>query len=112
MAITEKDIKLLWGGAAGICSKPGCGEDCIKFVDVADPTLIGEMAHVIARKPKGPRGHAKGGTDHYSNLVLLCPTHHRLVDKAKPGTFSEELLLQWKADHEHSIRSRLAAPAY
>jgi hypothetical protein len=56
MAISDVDIKKLWGLAAGYCSMPGCEEDCVKFLDPDDPTIIGEMAHVIAEKPKGPRG--------------------------------------------------------
>jgi hypothetical protein len=57
MAIKEKDIKRLWGFAAGRCSRPGCDESCIRFLP-SDPTVIGEMAHIIAHSPIGPRGSA------------------------------------------------------
>jgi hypothetical protein len=86
MSLSSKDIKKLWGLAAGRCSRPGCSEVCIKFL-AADPTVIGEMAHVIAKKPGGPRGVVTGGEDTYENLVLLCPTHHTEVDKSPPGAF-------------------------
>jgi hypothetical protein len=33
MAILEADIKLLWGRAAGICSRPGCQEDLTRLVE-------------------------------------------------------------------------------
>ena len=105
MAISEKDIKLLWGRAGGRCSKPGCGIDLTKDVDEGLDYVIGEMAHVIARSPDGPRGKADGGTDTYANLILLCPNHHREIDKAPPGTFSAELLNEWKSEHEERIRS-------
>ena len=91
MAITEKDIKKLWGLAAGRCSRPGCDESCIKFLS-SDPTIIGEMAHVVAHSPIGPRASATGGADTYDNLILLCPTHHTEIDKAPPGTDSAKLL--------------------
>ncbi len=84
MPISEQDIKKLWGLAAGRCSKPGCGDDCVKFFG-ADPTIIGEMAHVIARQPKGRRGVPGGGSNSYDNLILLCPTHHTEIDKAPEG---------------------------
>lgn len=71
MSISEKDIKKLWGLAAGRCSYPGCDENCLPFLDYDDPTIIGEMAHVIAKKPKGPRGQSDGGSDNYENLILL-----------------------------------------
>jgi hypothetical protein len=112
MSIPEKDIKMLWGLAAGRCSKPGCEQECVKFLSSEDPTVIGEMAHVIAKKPAGPRGVPEGGDDTYDNLVLLCPTHHTEVDKAPEGTFPADLLHQWKADHEDAVRKSLAVPSY
>ena len=66
---------------------------------------VGEMAHVIARSPEGPRGERGGGSDEYENLVLLCPTCHRTVDKAPEGVFPPVLLHRWKADHERAIRA-------
>jgi len=112
MAISEPDIKRLWGKAAGTCSYPTCGVDCLPFLDVGDPTIVGEMAHVIARSTDGPRGRSAGGDDTYANLVLLCPTHHTVVDKAPEGKFTVEMLLQWKAHHESRIAASLAAPVF
>ncbi|MBB3859023.1 hypothetical protein GGQ88_000263 [Novosphingobium hassiacum] len=63
------------------------------------------MAHVIARSIAGPRGRAKGGDDSYANLILLCPTDHRHVDKAPDGEFPIELLHNWKMIHERRIRA-------
>lgn len=67
------------------------------------------MAHVIASSPAGPRGVADGGSDEYENLILLCPTCHRAVDKAPSGVFPVELLRQWKRDHEAQVRASGAA---
>lgn len=106
MPIDEKSIKKLWGQAAGRCSKPGCREECIKFFD-AGGTVIGEMAHVIAKSGNGPRGIPGGGSDDYENLILLCPTHHRMVDKAPAGTFSVDELHNWKNKHEVWVRHSL-----
>jgi len=112
MAISEKDIKKLWGLAAGRCSKPGCEEECITFLDPDDPTVIGEMAHVIARKPDGPRGVPDGGDDTYENLILLCPTHHRQVDKAHEGVYPATALHRWKQRHEERVRQSFLSPRY
>lgn len=105
MSISEADIKLLWGRAAGMCSRPGCGIDLTNLPEGRDAYTVGEMAHVIARSAAGPRGDGKGGDDSYSNLILLCPTDHRHVDKAPDGEFTTELLHEWKATHEDRIRS-------
>ncbi|MES1213489.1 MAG: HNH endonuclease signature motif containing protein [Singulisphaera sp.] len=112
MSIQEADIKRLWGKAAGRCSHPQCGTDCLPFLTVERPTVVGEMAHVIAKSTGGPRGSDTAGSDAYANLILLCPTHHTLVDKAPPGMFTEQMLLQWKATHEARVEESLRAPVF
>jgi hypothetical protein len=108
---SEKDIKRLWGLAAGRCAEPTCNTGCIQFVETDDPVLIGEMPHVIAQQEDGPRGKIGGGEDTYENLILLCPSHHRVVDKA-PTRFPEELLHKWKTNHETRVRRALEAPQF
>ena len=108
MAIAEKDIKKLWGLAAGHCAFPECPyPELLYFLEERDPTVIGEMAHVIAERENGPRGIAGGGTNSYENLILLCPTHHRLIDKTPAGIFPEDIVHQWKITHESRVREAL-----
>ena len=106
MSISEKDIKLLWGRAAGICCFPECNEELTKYLLKSNDFVVGEMAHVIAKAKGGPRTDGKGGNDTYENLLLLCPTHHRTIDKAPEGTFPVEKLHEWKEKHEKKIRER------
>lgn len=112
MVISEQNIKRLWGKAAGRCAFPVCGFDCLEYVVQNSPVVIGEMAHVIAKKPNGPRGKPGGGEDTYENLILLCPTHHRLIDKAPEGSYPEELLHEWKVSHETRVMNSLKSPAF
>lgn len=112
MAILESDIKRLWGKAAGRCSMPSCGIDCLPFLDISYPTIIGEMAHVIPKSTTGPRAGDEPGSRSYSNLILLCPTHHTLIDKAPEGKFRRETLLKWKVDHEVHVRASLESPVF
>jgi hypothetical protein len=111
MQIADQDLKKLWGLAAGRCSRPDCGTDCVKFFG-SDPTVLGEMAHIIARQPTGRRGVPGGGSNSYDNLILLCPNHHTEIDKAPEGTFPVALLHQWKEAHERRVREALAAKSY
>jgi hypothetical protein len=112
MAIKPATIAMLWSMAAGRCSHPSCNEECFRFFESASPTPMGEMAHIIARRPSGPRGTCLGGEDTYDNLILLCPTHHTEIDKAPPGTFTPETLRQWKKSHEETIATSLASPRF
>lgn len=112
MSISDADISLLWGRAAGHCSYPGCAEDCSVYLKKTGHTILGEMAHVIARSAAGPRGAASvANRDGYENLILLCPTHHTLVDKA-PADFPAEELTRWKAEHEARVSAALTAPIF
>ena len=106
MAISDNDSKLLWGRAAGICSNPSCRADLTAILLSSGSYNVGEMAHVIARSEKGPRGVSGGGSDTYDNLILFCPTCHRHIDKSPEGTFTAEQLHEWKSNHEKSIREQ------
>lgn len=103
MTISDSDAKLLWGRAAAFCSNPSCRAD-LSILSKQNPYNIGEMAHIIAKSPVGPRGANGGGEDKYENLILLCPTCHRMIDKAPDGDYPEVTLYKWKSEHENFIR--------
>lgn len=112
MAITTLSRKLLWGRAASHCAMPSCRRTLAHQSDfTADAVLVGEEAHIVAKSPHGPRGESPLSPeqrDEYSNLILLCPTDHALIDKA-PEDFSVNFLLDMKAGHEAWVRSTLGA---
>lgn len=104
MGISLCDTKLLWGRAAGFCSNPACTKELTSLIKNNASYNIGEMAHIIARQPDGPRGQQGGGANSYENLILLCPTCHRMIDKAPEGEFPVDLLQHWKIEHEEKIQ--------
>lgn len=45
--------------------------------------ILGEMAHIVAESPDGPRGQSPltpTERNNYENLLLLCNVHHQLID--------------------------------
>jgi hypothetical protein len=77
-----------------------------------DPTLIGEICHIVARKPSHARGDStltREERDRYSNLILLCRNHHKIVDD-NPEKYTVELLHNMKQEHEEWVRNSL--PSY
>lgn len=115
MAITPKSIKLLWAAAGGRCSFPDCWERLtLPETDDAAPFTIGEMAHISGDKPKANRHDAnlsQKERDDYRNLILLCPTHHTLIDcKENEGAYSVARLLEMKARHESKVLQLLEQP--
>lgn len=107
MSISVSDIKKLWGKAAGRCCFQGCGIECVQFLDQNSPITIGEMAHIIAKNPDGPRGdHDNTDNNSYDNLILLCPTHHAIVDAA-PDVYSKHKIRGMKRKFEKYISDAL-----
>ena len=108
----EKDIKILWGLAAARCAFPKCRLPLVMETTAFDPTAtIGEMAHIVAHSTaaNAPRPDAhfdEALRDSYENLVLLCDTHHSMVDK-QPNTYTVTDLRSWKRDHEKWVDENL-----
>lgn len=89
---------MLWGRAAGKCA--WCNLDLLPSLPGG---VLGEMAHIIGRRKSGPRGEevtlSNDELNHYDNLILLCPTHHKMIDK-DPEKYSSADLHKMKDDHE------------
>jgi len=100
------DAKILWGRSGSRCAFPDCRKD---LVFGAGAGIIGEMAHIIATRADGPRGDltlAQSQRDSYTNLILLCPEHHTLIDKDE-RTWTVEKLRELKRSHEEWVDSQL-----
>jgi hypothetical protein len=72
-------------------------------------TTLGEIAHIVARSAEGPRGDGllpPDQRDDYDNLILLCPTHHRIVDD-NVSEWPTERLIRMKVDHERWVANQL-----
>jgi hypothetical protein len=104
--IPVKTRLLLWGKAAGRCQYKGCNEPLYR--DGLTQTEFNEayIAHIIADSPDGPRGDIELSSklnSSLSNLMLLCDTHHRLIDKIDVAGHPAEFLRQMKIEHEERI---------
>ncbi len=103
----QRDLKMLWARSGGSCAFPGCREP---LSPLDSETLLGEIAHIVAVNPGGPRGdesYPPEKLNSYENLILLCPTDHRRVDDNPQ--YSVDLLKQWKKTHEEWVGRRLRA---
>lgn len=99
MSVKKSTLKKLWAASGNQCAFPGCDE---KVVDLGKNIVIGEVCHIRAESPGGPRYDPdldEDEKDEYHNLILLCPTHHTVIDKAS-DKYSAQNLEQWKKKHE------------
>jgi hypothetical protein len=108
VAISTRAHKLLWGRGGNRCAL--C---CCELVMDASPVdreaVVGDECHIVAKEPGGPRSipdATKDELDAYDNLILLCKTHHKLVDD-QPNTFTVGILKALKDLHEEWVRDIL-----
>ena len=98
---TSADKALLWSRSLGICCFPNCDVSCVEDATNGDPSaIIGHIAHIQSKSDTGPRANpylSHQQRDAYTNLILLCPNHHRLVD-ARESTYTIDELRSWKTD--------------
>ena len=72
--------------------------------------ITGQIAHIEALADEGPRANPAltlQQRNSYPNLILLCGTHHSLVD-FQPNTYTSADLRKWKADQEAHHTAYLA----
>ncbi len=72
--------------------------------------VLGEEAHIVSEKPeKGPRYRPmpKEEVDAYANLMLLCPSDHKIVDE-QVLYYTEERLHALKREHEQWVEYRFS----
>ena len=103
-----QDVKLkLWLKSGGRCQFCGCNE--ILYRDDLTQAHMNRsyIAHIIADSPDGPRGDvilSPQLAKEFSNLMLLCDSHHRLIDdKSKVDIYTVDLLSTYKREHEERI---------
>jgi len=103
--IPHKIVLKLWVRSGGRCQFQGCNKPLWRDEHTQRQMNQAYIAHIIADSPDGPRGDSilspKLAKD-FNNLMLLCPTHHKLVDD-NPIIYPTELLQKYKQEHENRI---------
>ncbi|WP_225414659.1 Shedu anti-phage system protein SduA domain-containing protein [Stigmatella hybrida] len=90
------------------CAFPGC--DVLLLTPGG--AFIGEICHIEALTPGGPRYNAAATPDQRAsldNLIVLCPNHHRMID-AEPDLYTVAWLRQVRDRHANALRDALTAP--
>ncbi|WP_340104900.1 HNH endonuclease [Rhodohalobacter sp. 8-1] len=110
MSIDLRTHKILWAKSGNRCAYEGCKNELVIDETITDDdSIIGEEAHIVARKENGPRGNhdlSQAERDEYSNLILLCRNHHKEIDD-QVKKYTVEALLEMKRKHEKWVKANL-----
>ena len=100
--LPDPELKLLFADSGNRCAFPGCSEVLVREDSTTRMAVnLGEAAHIVGSSRQGPRGGIpmdEVERDRRAvNRILLCATHHTVVDK-QPLVYTVEVLRQMKAD--------------
>jgi len=108
MSIGDKTRKVLWGRSGNRCAI--CKKELVIDATTQDnESVVADECHIISSRPTGPRHDPSfpcEKLDSYDNLILLCRTHHKMVDD-QLATFTTDILRQMKANHEVWVSQKL-----
>jgi len=102
MGMKVSERKKLWGNSGNTCSFPDCA---VELAPQEANKVIGEEAHIKGEKPGAPRydpQQLQEDRDGYQNHILLCPTHHVVIDD-DPKKWTVDKLRDIKAKHEQEV---------
>ncbi|NQT78287.1 MAG: HNH endonuclease [Bacteroidetes bacterium] len=105
-SISNINKYLLWVKSGGRCQYRGCNKPLYQDIITKRNFNQAYIAHIVADVAGGPRGDKKRSpllANDLSNLMLLCDTHHRLIDKEDVTGHPEPLLIKMKSEHEGRI---------
>ncbi len=108
MPITVRDRKLFWARAGGTCAL--CKSHLTADAQSGDKDVVlGEEAHIVSEEPMGPRFRpmSRKEVDSYANLLILCPSDHKIVDE-QAGYYTEQRLQTLKREHEQWVKDRVS----
>lgn len=108
--VTYRDevLKILFGLSNNMCSyrlSDGAAACEEKLIDPEWYSVKARICHIRARSRGGPRYDptmSESDRNDFPNLLLLCPTHHTLVDDLEPDRYTVEVLTKMKEDAERN----------
>ena len=108
---TLATVKRLFALSSNRCAFPGCETP---IIEINNGAVIGEISHIRGTKNGSARNdpHLSDEEKHeFNNLILLCPTHHAIVD-SNENTYTVVTLIEYKRNHESSAKSMVAPENY
>lgn len=105
--IALSDVKILWGRSGDRCVL--CKTELSETNKKGEIYTVGEMAHISGERSGSARFDPTMDDEkrsRYENLILVCPTHHTIIDNDE-STYTVEHLLALKSEHEDWVQNTL-----
>lgn len=96
-------IKKLFALSGNKCAFSECKQELI----TEDRVIVADICHIEGEKENSPRYNSERRPeelDDFPNLILMCKTHHKIIDDNE-GKFSVDELLRIKNNHEQKYQN-------
>jgi hypothetical protein len=107
----ESTVKRLFARSMNRCAFPECNSH---VVDEQTGTVIAQICHIHAQSDDGPRFAQELTREQvhaFDNLILMCPTHHKIIDAPENiPPYTAERLREIKVRHEAADTSSSRLP--
>jgi hypothetical protein len=105
---SKSTLKALGAVSGNRCAFPSC---LAPIYDTKHGKLVGQVAHIKAESPLGPR-YDKNQTDAerhgFDNLIFMCAHHHLVIDDpANLSQYTVETLIRMKRHHEAAAQNTI-----
>jgi hypothetical protein len=101
----DSTVRRLYALSTNKCAFPDCPTE---LVTAQTGTIVGEVCHIRAQNPGGPRYEASQDDEErhgFDNLILMCGVHHKEIDAtANLHIYTVGWLLHAKRAHEDQAR--------
>src|SRR5882724_10744312 len=108
LKITDPVVLDIWVRAGGRCEFHGCNAYLLQDELTTNEVKLANIAHIVARSQKGPRGGDPmpiAERNNFANLMLACTKCHLVIDNREMvARYPKELLQEYKQEHESRIR--------
>ncbi|GHV89309.1 hypothetical protein AGMMS50267_16690 [Spirochaetia bacterium] len=109
MAISDKTRKILWVRSGNRCAI--CRQKLVLDKSEQDKeSIVGDECHIISGRANGPRYDSNYDLkliDLFDNLLILCKTHHKMIDD-QTETYTTDVLYLIKKNHEEWVETKLS----
>lgn len=98
--VTVETSRRVWFESHGRCMFDGCGTDLTRDPITGQRSNFGYEAHNVAASEMGPRGILYLSSlleNDPANILLLCDTHHRLIDGIAKADYPAERVTEMRA---------------
>lgn len=106
---TTKKALYAWSGNQ--CAYPQCTKTVVEpATEYSDVVVTSDICHIHAPNPGGPRWQSELSPKYLKspdNLIVLCPYHHRIVDR-QPEKYPADILKKWKKMQETKMQKQIS----